>query len=89
MAKKGKMSARGPMSPPMTCASGSCGPRCVLWGLIAVILAALGLWMLMSGIMKQWSMAPWTTASLWYLGGFILWCLAKCSKLKACDKCAR
>ena len=74
--------------PAMTCPPGQCGPRCIVMGLLAAVFAAAGLWMLVGGVMKQLSgLVPWTNIFLWYLGGFVLWCIAKVCKKKACGEC--
>ena len=66
---------------------GSCGPKCIIMMLLAAVFGALGLWMIVGGVMKQLSGAvPWTSVAMWYAGGFILWCFAKCFKWKACAK---
>jgi len=67
--------------------SGQCGPKCIILGLISAALAAGGLWAIVGGVMKQWGGMPWTAAFLWYFGGLVLWCIAKCVKMKACPVC--
>jgi hypothetical protein len=67
---------------------GQCGPKCIILGLLSAAFAAGGLWMIVGGIMKQWGgMMPWTNIFLWYFGGFVLFCIAKCTKMKACPMC--
>ncbi|MBI4145806.1 hypothetical protein HY489_00540 [Candidatus Woesearchaeota archaeon] len=73
----------------MMCSTAQCGPKCLVLGVISAILAAGGLWLLVGGIKMQWSMLPWKSVLLWYTGGFLLWCIAKCAKMKACPMCAR
>ncbi|MBW2969500.1 hypothetical protein KY319_00045 [Candidatus Woesearchaeota archaeon] len=66
-----------------------CGLRCLIMKLIAILLAGAGLYVIVSGIMRQWAgMFPFTHVFLWYAGGFLLWCLAKYFKMKACDTCS-
>ena len=65
-----------------------CSPKCIILGLIAAAFAAAGLWMVIGGIMKQWSgMMPWSNVWLWYFGGLILFAIGKCCKMKACAMC--
>ena len=72
----------------MTCPPSSCcGPKCIVLGIIAALLGAAGLWMLVSGVMMQSQMLPWSSVLLWYTGGFLLWCIAKMAKWKACPMC--
>lgn len=71
----------------MTCPTGKCGPTCVFMSLLASVAAAFGLWLLVAGVMKQWSGMSWTGIWTWYFGGFVLWCVAKCFKMKACGAC--
>ena len=55
----------------------------VVCGIIAAILAAIGLYLVVGGIAKQVGGLPWTTVLWWYFGGFILFMLAKFCKIKA------
>ncbi len=71
----------------MMCMPGQCGPKCIIFGLIASAFAAGGLFLLVAGILKQMAMMPWTAAFWWYFGGFVLWCVAKICKMKACPTC--
>ena len=65
-----------------------CGAKCLIMGLVAAALAAGGLWMVVAGVLKQWSgMMPWTTVWLWYFGGFILVCIAKHCRKQSCMMC--
>ncbi len=65
-----------------------CGPKCIILGLLAAAFAAAGLWMVIGGIMKQWSgMMPWTNVWLWYFGGLILVMISKGCKFKTCMMC--
>ena len=81
------MAKKMAMDMSMMCPPSQCGPKCLILGLIAAVLAAGGLWMLVGGVMMQWSGLPWTNVLLWYVGGFLLWCIAKCAKMKACPMC--
>lgn len=72
----------------MVCPPGSCGPACVALGLLAAAFKAGGLWMVIEGVVRQWNaLAPWTNVTLWYFGGFILWCIACLCMKKACPQC--
>ena len=73
----------------MMCPTTECGPKCFLFGVIASLVAAAGLWMVVGGVMMQWSQAVWNSVLLWYTGGMVLFCVAKCIKMKACPSCAR
>lgn len=64
-----------------------CGPKCLIMKLLAIILMALGLWVGITGIMQQLAMVPFTKVMLWYLGGFLLFCIAKHLKMKSCGMC--
>jgi len=77
MAKKAKM-----VCPPSTC-----GPKCIIMGLLGAVFAAAGLWLVVGGILMQVGRMPWTSIFLWYVGGFVLWCIAKGCKMKACPQC--
>ncbi|PIN74765.1 hypothetical protein COV18_06100 [Candidatus Woesearchaeota archaeon CG10_big_fil_rev_8_21_14_0_10_37_12] len=70
-----------------TCAPEACGPKCIILVLIAILLTAGGLWMLVAGWQMQTAGFVWSQVTLWYAGGFLLWCIAKCIKMKACGKC--
>ena len=84
MAKMAKMMDSG------MCAPASCGPKCILLGLVHAVLASAGLFVIVGGIMKQWSgMMPWSNIVLWHTGGMILWGIAKMAKMKACPMCCR
>ncbi|MCX6708800.1 MAG: hypothetical protein NTW67_04115 [Candidatus Woesearchaeota archaeon] len=48
---------------------------------------ALGLWVGITGIMMQLGMIPFTRVILWYLGAFLLFCIAKHMKMMACGMC--
>jgi len=74
--KKGKSGAK-------VCPT-TCGPTCIFMGLLSAAAAAGGLWLLVGGIVAQTNGFPWTTTLTWYFGGFILWCIAKWFKIKAC-----
>jgi len=78
--RKAKMEA-------MTCPTGQCGPKCIVMGLLAAAAAAFGLFLLVGGVMKQWSGMPWSAAWTWYFGGFVLMCVKCCLKKKACMQC--
>ncbi|RMD58458.1 hypothetical protein D6825_00855 [Candidatus Woesearchaeota archaeon] len=69
------------------CPPSKCGPKCLLLGLISAVLMAAGLWLLVGGVMMQWSAMSWQKVLAWYSGGFVLWCIAKCAKMKACPSC--
>ena len=69
-------------------AKNMCGPKCLIMKLLAIILMALGLWVGITGIMMQLAMMPFTRVILWYLGGFLLFCIAKHFKMKACGTCS-
>ena len=84
MAKK-KSSA--PMRSDMTCPPGKCGPMCLIMGLLASVIAAVGLCLVVGGIMMQWSVMSLKKVLAWYTGGLVLWCIAKCAKAKACPSC--
>lgn len=71
----------------MMCAQSSCGPRCIISGVLAAAAAAAGLWMLVAGVMMQSGGQPLLNNILWYAGGFLLWGVAKCIKMKACSVC--
>ncbi len=65
-----------------------CGPKCIMLGLLAAAFAAAGFWMVIGGIMKQWSgMAPMSNVFLWYFGGLILVMISKGCKFKSCSMC--
>lgn len=83
------MAKKMSMDMSMSCMPGQCGPKCLVLGLIAAVLAAGGLWMLVGGIKMQWAMMPWTNVLLWYTGGMLLWCIAKMAKMKCCGMCSR
>ena len=69
-------------------AAGACGPRCIIMGLLSAAFAAGGVWMVIAGIMRQWSATVgFTNVWLWYFGAFILFCIGKCMKFKACATC--
>lgn len=67
--------------------SGQCGPKCIILGLIAAALAAGGLWLVVGGVMGQMKAMPMSSIFLWYFGGFVLWKIAKCLKMKMCSMC--
>ena len=72
----------------MMCPTGTCGPRCIILGLISAAFASAGLWLIVGAILKQASaIMPWTNVFTWYFGGFILFGVAKCLKMKACGMC--
>lgn len=75
-------------SEPMRCGT-KCGPKCLFLVLLAALLAAGGLSMLVMGVMQQMSrIMPLKSFLLWYAGGFVLFGLAKLSKMKACAGCS-
>ncbi len=82
------MAKRRTAAPAMACPTGSCGPKCIIMGLLSAAFAGVGLLLLVGGVLKQMEMMPWTNTWLWYFGGFVLWCIAKCCKRKACPMCA-
>jgi len=58
-------------------------------GFLALVLFAVGLWVLVNGFVAQWNNAAvYWQVMLWYLGGFVLLALAKMSKWKACADCS-
>ncbi len=66
-----------------------CSIKCLIMKLLAIVFGAAGLFVIVAGIMRQWSaMFPFTHVFLWYAGGMLLWCIAKYIKLKACDTCS-
>ena len=72
----------------MMCGPGTCGPKCIVAGLFSAAFGAAALWVLVSALMRQWSgMAPMSNVFLWYFGGLVLVCVAKCIKMKACGMC--
>jgi hypothetical protein len=72
----------------MVCASGKCGPTCIIAGLFSAAFGAAALWVIIGTIMKQWAgMGSMTNLFLWYFGGLILVCIAKCIKMKTCGMC--
>jgi hypothetical protein len=71
----------------MMCPAPVCGPKCIVMGLLAAAFAAGGLWMIVAAVLKQSSLMPTSNVLLWYFGGFVLWCIAKCMKMKACPMC--
>ncbi len=79
MARKGDMG--------MMCMPGQCGPKCIILGLLAAAFGALGLFLVVGGVVKQMGMMPLGNVWLWYFGGFVLWCIAKMCKMKACPMC--
>ncbi len=81
------MAKRMMMKEEMTCPQGACGPKCMLMWLLAAVFLAGGLWMIVGGALMQYSRFPWTQVFLWYLGGFVLWAIAKRCKMKACAMC--
>lgn len=83
------MAKKMAMKMDMMCPQSQCGPKCLLLGLIAAVLAAGGLWMLVGGARMQWAGLPWKSVLVWYTGGFLLWYVAKCTKMKACGTCNR
>ncbi len=64
-----------------------CGPKCLILKLLAIVLMALGLWVGITGIMMQLALIPFTRVILWYLGAFLLFCIAKHLKMMACGMC--
>ncbi len=69
-------------------AKDGCGPKCIILGLVSAAFMAGALWTIVGGIWKQWTMAaPMSNIFLWYFGGFILFCIAKCIKMKTCEMC--
>ena len=69
------------------CPTASCGPKCIVSGILSAVAAAAGLWVIVSGVMMQTQMMPWMNTLLWYAGGFLLMGVAKCIKMKACGMC--
>ena len=68
----------------------TCGPTCLVFGVLGSAVAAFGLAWLVYGLGLQWQMAavPWDLQVLWrYTLGFVVLCVAKCLKRKACQSC--
>ena len=73
------------------------GAKCTCnWGtgVLALILFAVGFWVLVNGFVTQWiskttqSGTSYWQIMLWYLGGFVLLALAKMSKWSAYSGCS-
>jgi len=75
----------------MVCPTGPCGPRCIIFGILAAAFFAAGLWTIVTGVMMQTGPMAATMGRtfLWYLGGFVLWMVGKGFKGKACPMCSR
>ncbi|MBW3019325.1 hypothetical protein KY329_04030 [Candidatus Woesearchaeota archaeon] len=64
-----------------------CGPHCFLAGVFGSVAAAIGLFLLVGGIMMQVEGASLWNSGLWYLGGFFLMLVGKHIIKKACPSC--
>jgi|AACY02.8.fsa_nt_gi hypothetical protein len=78
MAKKKKVS---------TCPTDQCGVHCFVASVFGSAAAAVGLFLLVGGIMMQVEGASLWNAGLWYLGGFFLMMVGKHIIRKACPSC--
>jgi len=96
MAKKKKKAAKAPVRAAKAapaapagayCPSGKCGPGCFFASIGASALMAIGLFLIVNGVLLQSNATPMLTTSLWYLGGFLLVIFGKCILCKACMKC--
>jgi hypothetical protein len=65
----------------------NCGPGNVAWMLLAVIVLAVGFWVLIQGLQLQWGGAYWLTAMIWYAVGFLVLWLGKMAKWKCMNSC--
>jgi hypothetical protein len=82
MAKKKKVMKRA-----TACKVNQCGPHCFAAGLFGSVFLAIGLFLLVGGIMIQVEGSGLWNAGLWYLGGFLLMMVGKHIFIKACVKC--
>ena len=58
-------------------------------GLFAVVLFAVGFWVVINGIWTQWNTATeFWIVMLWYIIGFLLLMVGKMAKHGACVNCA-
>lgn len=88
MAKKKKKAAKAaPKAMAAYCPPGKCGPGCFFASIGASALMAIGLFLIVNGVLLQSKATPMLTTSLWYLGGFLLIIFGKCILCKACMKC--
>ena len=67
--------------------STECGPHCLFAGVFGSVALAVGLFLLVGGIMIQVESANLWNSCLWYLGGFLLMGLGKHIMKKACPSC--
>ncbi len=82
MAKMMKVMGGGP-----TC---KCTPGGLVWLVLGVIVLALGFWAVIKGLMLQWSGSmDWMRIAFWYAVGFLVICVGKVLKCKACPMCWR
>ena len=82
MAKRKKVTKKA-----VVCKTDHCGPHCFAAGLFGSVFLAIGLFLLVGGIMLQVEGANLWNAGLWYLGGFLLMMVGKHIFLKACIRC--
>lgn len=68
------------------------GNKCscnVVGTLLALILFAVGFWVLINGIWIQWNTSTeYWIVMLWYLVGFLILMVAKIAKFRSCVGCS-
>jgi len=64
-----------------------CGPKNVVWMLVAVVIFAVGFWVLIEGLQAQWGSgsgnANWLTLLVWYAVAFLVLWIGKLCKWKS------
>ncbi len=62
----------------------TCGPGNFLWMIAAVVLFAIGLWLVVGGLFAQWNQkADWLMVMVWYAVGFLILGFGKMCKWKS------
>ncbi len=65
-----------------------CGPSNFGWMILSALVCGVGLWLLVGGLMMQWSGgAMWWQVGLWYAAGALVMSISCCLKKKACSGC--
>jgi hypothetical protein len=79
------------MKSSMTCPTGPCGPKCIVYGLLSAAFIAAALVVIVMGVHTQWTnmLIPYWKIGLYYFAGLILAMIGKCFKMKCCGMCGR